>query len=133
MDASAGNEFSIRRELREEAVVVILCGDVDATRFEEVRYALREAAAQGRALVVVDLGQVRYIESLGLGALISGLHSAKSAGCRFRLACPQRFIFRLLQLTQIVQVVETYPDLASALGELEEPNPLAHIGSSAKN
>jgi anti-anti-sigma factor len=59
-------------ERGEGGVVVSLAGELDLYNAEEVRAALVEASESGTTLLVVDLEQVRFIDSTALGVLIEG-------------------------------------------------------------
>ena len=57
-----------------DTVVIAPEGEVDIARLSEFRHALYDAARQAEQLLVVDLSQVEYIDSSGLGALVELHH-----------------------------------------------------------
>jgi anti-sigma B factor antagonist len=59
-------------------------------------------------LVIVDLSNVHYIDSSGLGIVLATYISAKSAGCTLRLVNLSQRIKDLLQLTRLASVFEGY-------------------------
>ncbi len=64
--------------------------------------------------VVLDLSELTFCDSTGLGAFV-GLHRlAMTNGATFSLAAPRRRIDDLLQLSGINQVITIYPTLAEA-------------------
>src|ERR1700748_1776471 len=63
-------------------------GDLHPACASEVRTGLATAVTDGHRRLVVDLTQVAFIDSSGLGALISGLKSARQAGGDLRIAGP---------------------------------------------
>jgi anti-sigma B factor antagonist len=71
---------------------------------------LRELVAQivrqdGRSHVVVDLADTDFMDSSGLGALISGLKTARAAGGDLRIARAQTQVLAVLQLTNLDQIL----------------------------
>jgi anti-sigma B factor antagonist len=67
-----------------EPTVIAPEGELDFARVGDFRAALSDAAREGAAVVVVDLSQVSFIDSSGLGAIVE-LHSRLRRGGR-RLA-----------------------------------------------
>lgn len=58
--------------------------------------------------IVLDLGDVTYIDSSGLGTLVGLYTSARKAGGNIRLARLNSRVIELLQITRLVTVFETY-------------------------
>ena len=58
------------------------------------------------SVLVVDLGALTYMDSAGLGALVSAYTSAKNAGCEFQLANLTPRVTHLLQLTNLAKVLQ---------------------------
>ena len=68
------------------AAVVTLAGRLDLLSAARVRQELAAAVAAGHHRLVVDLAAVEFIDSTGLGSLVSGLKSTRLAGGDLRLA-----------------------------------------------
>ena len=69
------------------------------------------AQPQPNHLWIIDLAQVDFMDSSGLGALVTGLSAARSRGCRLvicNLQPPIRIIFELTQLDSVFEIFETY-------------------------
>jgi anti-sigma B factor antagonist len=90
----------------ERTVTVALRGEVDVLTVDQVRVALTEALAAHPHDIVVDLAELTFIDSTGLGALIFGFQRARDAGVRFRLAHPSRTVRQILVLSGLLEVVE---------------------------
>src|SRR5438045_8436187 len=85
---SGGRESAVTGvNRRDGAVVVSLAGELDLYNAEEVRSALLEACAAEPEVLVVDLGEVRFIDSTALGVLIEA-RSRMADRRGFRLAAP---------------------------------------------
>jgi len=103
----------------EEADSYTLCrpvGDLDAYTVSQFREALVELATAPRLLI--DLSEVPFMDSAGLGALIGGIRRAREADGEVSVACSRPTLTRLLHTTgfdRIVPVTETVAEAADAL------------------
>ncbi len=92
-------------------------GELDAYTVTSFREALGELAQRPR--VVIDLSEVPFMDSAGLGALIGGIRRAREHGGEVAVACSRPTLTRLLHTTgfdRIVPVTETIDAAAEALG-----------------
>jgi anti-anti-sigma factor len=83
----------------------------------ELRDLLARAVSEGHSRLVVDLGEVAFIDSSGLGALISGLKAARQAGGDLRLARPGDQARMVLQLTTLDRVLRPYGSTEEAVAD----------------
>ncbi|MEO6533529.1 MAG: STAS domain-containing protein [Pseudolysinimonas sp.] len=84
---------------------------VSAGRLREV---IAEVVAGGRTRIAVDLAGVDFIDSSGLGALISGLKTARQAGGDLRIAAPTDQVKLVLQLTNMERVLTAFDSAETA-------------------
>ncbi len=84
---------------------------VTAVRFREV---VADAVAEGSTRVAVDLSSVTFLDSSGLGALISGLKTARQSGGDLRLVAPTEQVQLVLKLTNMDRVLAEYADIDAA-------------------
>ena len=82
--------------------------------------ALRETVkgllAGGQKNIVLNMSNVTYIDSAGLGALVAAHHSAKSQGASLRLSNLGAKFQEVLQVTKLLTVFDVYPSEATAVG-----------------
>jgi anti-sigma B factor antagonist len=91
-------------------------GELDAYTVGEFRDALADLANIPRLLI--DLSEVPFMDSAGLGALIGGIRRAREADGEVSVACSRPTLTRLLHTTgfdRIVPVTETLEQAADAL------------------
>jgi len=91
-------------------------GELDAYTVGEFREALSGLATTNRLLI--DLSEVPFMDSAGLGALIGGIRRAREAGGDVAVACSRPTLTRLLHTTgfdRIVSVTDTVEGAAAAL------------------
>jgi anti-sigma B factor antagonist len=107
-------EFYIDRR-DDGSAVVRLVGRLDLLSSLDVKKQLVEAVAAGFRRQVVDLGEVTFIDSSGLGALIGGLKAARIAGGDLRIARPGEQARLVFQLTTLDRVLHLFPTVDEAL------------------
>ncbi|WP_262268742.1 STAS domain-containing protein [Microvirga yunnanensis] len=81
-----------------------LQGRLDAAAAPGLRARLDGALAGGATQVLVDLAEVPFIDSTGLGVLVSGLKAARRADGNLRLVAPGPQVRRLMRLTALDRV-----------------------------
>ncbi len=98
--------FSVRCEQRDGGVVVVAEGEIDLSTSPAVREQLRAPDAQA-PVVVLDLRDVTFMDSSGLGAIVGQHKRAREHGFRFALAIGGAAnVERILVLSQLVGVLE---------------------------
>ncbi len=95
--------------------VVRLAGRLDLLSASQVKERLAQAVADGNRRLVVDLQAVTFLDSSGLGALISGLKAARVAGGDLRIAGAGEQTLLVLRLTTLDRVLRPYPSVEEAL------------------
>ncbi len=89
-----------------------IMGGPDATLLHE---KLHECIDQGKKKVVIDLAQVDWMNSTGLGILISGLTTLKNNGGELKLANVTEKIQSLLTITKLVTVFDAHDSVEDAI------------------
>jgi len=98
------------------AVIIELKGDVmggdDTKEFNQLLHKLIE---EGKKNVVIDLGEVKFMNSSGLGMLISGLTTIKRENGSLKLANVTERIESLLIITKLITIFESYDSVDEAI------------------
>jgi anti-sigma B factor antagonist len=92
-----------------------LHGSLDIATSPSLRAALLEAAEHPKHTIVVDLGDLEFLDSTGLGALIGAHKRAAESEGSLRLVAQEGQILRLLRITGLLNVLGVYPNLDAAL------------------
>lgn len=95
--------------------LVRLVGRLDLATCGSVREQLADAVQHGHRNLVLDLEQVSFMDSSGLGTLIGGLKMARLAGGDLRIARPAEQTAMILELTSLNRVLVTYTSIEEAL------------------
>jgi anti-anti-sigma factor len=80
--------------------------------------------ASGFDDVVVDFARVTYIDSGGLGALVSMYLHVVWRGGRLKLLRPSDRVRRVLKMTRLVEVFEIFDDESAAVRSFARPSPV---------
>lgn len=103
------------------AVVIELKGNVmggeDTKEFTETLHKLID---EGKLNVIVDLSAVKFMNSSGLGMLISGLTTMKRANGSLKLANVTDKIESLLIITKLITIFESYESVDEAIKSIAE-------------
>jgi anti-anti-sigma factor len=70
--------------------------------------------AEGRPRIVVDLSEVSFMDSSGLGALIAGLKKSRQASGDLRITGVTQQVATVLQLTNLDKVLRAHPSVEAA-------------------
>ncbi|MDP2960912.1 MAG: STAS domain-containing protein [candidate division Zixibacteria bacterium] len=89
-----------------------IMGGPDATILHD---SLHELINQGKKKVVIDLAKVDWMNSTGLGILISGLTTMRNNGGELKLANVTEKIQSLLTITKLITVFETFDSVEQAI------------------
>ena len=115
--------MDVKLTVQDEVSKVRLAGELDTYTVPQVRAAFTQLVVAPGTQVVVDLQDVSFIDSSGLGALI-GLHNRlAAAGARLQLVCGgvTLRLIKLAHLDQVIDVVEQ-PDARSSSTSATEPS-----------
>lgn len=79
------------------------------------REKVKGLLAAGKKKIVLNLANVSYIDSAGLGTLVATFHSARSQGATLKLANLGAKFKEVLQVTKLMTVFDTYDNEAAAI------------------
>ena len=111
------NRKPLRLELEtaEGTAVLRVIGSAGVDQAQRLQEKLEELAAKRVPLVVLDLGAMDFISSMGLGAIIAGHLRARRHNGEIRLACPQPAVWQLLETTRLTKLFAVFPSVQEAL------------------
>ena len=81
-----------------------------------LREMVRDMMTKGQLKIVLNLGDVTYIDSSGIGELVSGFTTVKNHGGELKLLNLTKKVHDLLQITKLYTVFDVHNDERSALG-----------------
>jgi len=80
-----------------------------------LREGIRDLTAKGSKKILLNLGEVSYIDSSGIGELVSGFTSVTNQGGQLKLLHLTKRVQDLLQITKLYTVFEVFEDEAKAV------------------
>lgn len=80
-----------------------------------IRDTIRDLTAKGNKKLLLNLGDVTYIDSSGIGELVSGFTSVTNQGGQLKLLNLTKRVQELLQITKLYTVFEVFDDEAAAV------------------
>lgn len=115
----------------DQALVISFVGRVNLEGDESASFKerLKGLIADGHSHVVLDLGNVGFVDSGGLGALISCLKVMRQNEGSFVLTNVSEPVQAVLRITRLVRVFDTAPTVDAALAALGRPTGAAGRGA----
>jgi anti-sigma B factor antagonist len=100
-----GEAVMTTRRQADGAMVVDVRGTLDAATVDALRSALVGTLSSHRPVaMIVDLTYVTFMDSMGVGALVSGYNAARETGTTFVLRNPSEFVHRQLRVTGLAEM-----------------------------
>jgi anti-sigma B factor antagonist len=80
-----------------------------------LRDAVHDVLGKGQKKILLNLGEINYIDSSGIGELVSGFTSVRNAGGELKLLNLTKKVHDLLQITKLYTVFDIWDNEASAI------------------
>jgi anti-sigma B factor antagonist len=80
-----------------------------------LRDTLRDLVSKGQKKILLNLGEVSYIDSSGIGELVSGFTTVTNQGGQLKLLNLTKRVKDLLQITKLYTVFDVHDDEAAAI------------------
>jgi anti-sigma B factor antagonist len=85
----------------------------------QLREAVRRMLDEGRKKILLNLGDVSYVDSSGIGELVSSYTTTGNNGGQLKLLNQTKKIHDLLTITKLVTVFETHDDEGTAIASFK--------------
>lgn len=105
--------LSVHQEISAGVVICRPAGELDAFTVSQLRETL--AGLAGTPHLVLDLSNVTFIDTGGLGALVGGIRRTRDLGGEVAIACNRPVLVRLLHTTGFERIVTIAPDVPTAI------------------
>lgn len=107
-------ELDLRVQHFDNRAVVHVGGEVDLDTCPQLRDALAALVDQGIYQVVVDLERVTFLDSSGIGVLVSAYRRIREHGGSLGLFAPSEKVRRVLELTRVTTLLPICTELEEA-------------------
>ncbi|HEX3910213.1 MAG TPA: STAS domain-containing protein [Solirubrobacteraceae bacterium] len=107
----------IQSQPDERTSVVALEGELDLERAPSLKWALVDSVDAGKQQLIVDLTQVRFMDSTALSVLV-GVNRSLSVGSRLAIVCTNSNVLKIFELSGMDGAFAIFPTLDEALGHV---------------
>jgi anti-sigma B factor antagonist len=97
--------------------VVAPSGEVDMASAPQLREKLGELLNDGITNLLVDMSEVAFLDSSGLGVLVSAMKQTRASGGSIRLAGVRPLVLKVLEITRLTDALPTYRTVDEALDD----------------
>jgi anti-sigma B factor antagonist len=113
-------QLSIKERQAGDVVVVDLSGKITIGEGSvELREKIRSLLAEGKKKILLNLGDVGYVDSSGIGELVSSLTTTNNQGGQLKLLNLTKKIRDLLMITKLLTVFETFDNEQDAVASFK--------------
>lgn len=115
MSGDTESELELDVEDRGQAIVVRIVGSAGMNEAEAMRRELVRLANRQIPVIVLDLSDLEFISSLGLGAIIAGHLKSRHHNGQIKLVNPRPAVMKLLETTRLTKLFAIYDTVEQAL------------------
>jgi anti-sigma B factor antagonist len=114
-------ELKINEQMQADVLVISLSGKViGGPELMNLKTVFENAVNQDIRKVLLDLGKVSWMDSSGLGVIVSGHTTLSRAGGSLKVLNVTKKIKELFIITKLITIFETYGDEQEALASFGE-------------
>jgi anti-sigma B factor antagonist len=110
-------DFDVETSEREGASVLTLRGEIDVYTAPQMRQAIVDLVDGGVTNVIVDMAQVDFLDSTGLGVLVEGLKRINSKDGTLSIVATQGRILKIFDITGLDRAFAIHASVEEALAD----------------
>jgi anti-sigma B factor antagonist len=108
-------DLSLSTRTEGDRTVVSVGGEIDVYTAPKLREQLVDLINAGQYHLVVDMEDVEFLDSTGLGVLVGGLKRVRAHDGSLRLVCTQERILKIFRITGLTKVFPIHDSVADAV------------------
>jgi anti-sigma B factor antagonist len=113
------NTLEIKLRRADTIYVLDVAGEMDLYNAFKLKDVVRKMIERQIRLFVINLDQVPYIDSSGIGALLQVFADIKKKGLKLRIAGVKGSVRKVIELTKLMQYFPIVPDVELAVKQLK--------------
>ena len=113
-------QVTVATSQQDGVFVLSFGGDIDVASAVTVRDALDRVIAAGHHCIVLDLDEVRFLDSTGLGVMVGRLKAVQDLDGDMHLVCSSARIARVMSITGLDEVFTIHDTVAAAAAAVAE-------------
>jgi anti-anti-sigma factor len=98
--------------------IVDLQGEINAFAEDALNTAYSEAEGHESGVILLNFGDVSYINSTGIALIVSLLAQARASHRRLLACCLSEHYVEIFQITRLADFISVFPDEASAMAKV---------------
>ena len=115
LDGRTVVDLSLDTRPEGDKTVVSVAGEIDVYTAPKLREQIVQLVEDGRYHLVVDMEQVEFLDSTGLGVLVGGLKRVRAHDGSLHLVCTQERILKIFRITGLTKVFPIHATVADAV------------------
>ena len=108
-------DLSLTTRTEGDRTIVQVGGEIDVYTAPKLREQLVDLVNAGQYHLVVDMENVEFLDSTGLGVLVGGLKRVRAHEGSLRLVCTQERILKIFRITGLTKVFPIHESVADAV------------------
>ncbi len=108
------------REVNGVTIVELVGKIILGEESSALREKIKDLIAGGKTRIVLNLGRISFIDSAGVGTLVSAYTSARSQGGEVKLSSLTKKFRETLQVTRLLTVFEVFDDDPAAIASFRQ-------------
>ena len=108
-------DLTITTREAEGRTVVSVAGEIDVYTAPRLREEITELVAAGTYDIVIDMSEVEFLDSTGLGVLVGGLKKVRAHDGSLHLVCNQDRLLKIFLITGLAKVFVIHDTAEAAL------------------
>jgi anti-sigma B factor antagonist len=119
-------ELKVTKRNNDGIPVIDLAGRlVFGDETKALRMEVKEVIEQNQPNIVLNLSDLAYVDSGGIGTLVGLYTSARAAGGDLKLACPNSRVQHVLEITRLMTILSVHASEEQAIAELRKKSAAA--------
>ena len=111
--------MEINRRESGDIVVFDITGEIDLYNAPEIKEKIKEEMNKSKVNIIINLDKVTYIDSSGIGVLISSLSNLKKVGGALKLINVYASVRKVFELTKLTSFFDIYDSEADAIASFK--------------
>lgn len=108
-------DLSLTTRSEGDHTIVVVGGEIDVYTAPKLREQLIDLVSAGQYHLIVNMENVEFLDSTGLGVLVGGLKRVRAHEGTLRLVCTQERILKIFRITGLTKVFPIHSSEEEAL------------------
>jgi anti-sigma B factor antagonist len=108
-------DLSLETRHTDDVTIVSVGGEIDVYTAPKLRDKVTELVGEGHYQLVIDMENVEFLDSTGLGVLVGGLKKVRAHDGSMEIVCNQDRLLKIFRITGLAKVFTIHDSEAAAL------------------